>query len=184
MRIRPWAARIAAAAACSLSLAAQQPSYDLAIVGGRVVDPETGLDAVRNVGISGGRIAVVSADAIAARTTIDARGLVVSPGFIDLHAHVNDATTYRLAAQDGVTTALEMEIGVPDVAAFYEARRGRARINYGTSASHPWSRAIAFGETPSSGAIVPPSGRATDTVAGDKERQEIRRQIERGLDAG
>jgi N-acyl-D-aspartate/D-glutamate deacylase len=170
--------------ACVLALAAQQATFDLVISGGRVIDPETGLDAVRNVGVTGGRIAAVSADALGGRATIDARGLVVAPGFIDLHSHVNDATTYRLAAQDGVTTALEMEIGVPDVAAFYEARRGKSRINFGTSASHPWARAIAFGTTPPAGAAVPSSGRAMESVAGDAELQTIRQQIERGLDAG
>ena len=128
---------LAALAAATISVVAQPTSYDLVILDGRVVDPETGLDAVRNVGITGGRIAAVSPDALAGRATIDARGLVVAPGFIDLHSHINDEATLTLAAQDGVTTALELEIGVPDVAAFYAARRGKARINFGTSASHP-----------------------------------------------
>jgi N-acyl-D-aspartate/D-glutamate deacylase len=170
--------------ACGVALAAQPPTYDLAITGGRVVDPETGLDAVRNVGVTAGRIAAVSEDALAGRSTIDARGLVVAPGFIDLHSHINDAATYALAAQDGVTTALELEIGVPDVAAFYDARRGRARIHFGTSSSHPWARAIAFGEPPPPGAMVPSASRAMETAADEAHRSEIRRLIERGLDAG
>ena len=93
-----------------------------------------------------GRIEAVSEQALAGRERIDAQGLVVAPGFIDLHSHINDAAMYLLAAQEGVTTALELEIGVPDVAAFYESRRGKARINFGTSASHPWARAAAFGD--------------------------------------
>jgi amidohydrolase family protein len=170
-------------AAVSLTLGAQQPAFDLVIRGGRVIDPETNLDAVRDVGIAGGRITAVSAEPLSGRETLDARGLVVSPGFIDLHTHVNDAATYRLAGQDGVTTALDLEIGVSDVPAFYTARRGSSPINFGTAVSHPWARVVAFGETPTPG-IVPASGRAMQTVAGATERLAIRGVIERGLDAG
>ena len=164
--------------------AAQPASFDLVIRGGRVIDPETGLDAIHNVGITGGRIAAVSPDPLAGKATIDATGLVVSPGFVDLHTHVNDAATYRLAAQQGVTSALDLEIGAPDVAAFYAARRDRAAINFGTSASHPWARVRAFGTQPPDGPIVPASGRETQTVAGDSERAALRARLERELDAG
>lgn len=168
----------------SAFLAAQPASFDLVIRGGRVIDPETGLDAIRNIGIAGGRIATVSAEPLSAPSAIDAAGLVVSPGFIDLHTHVNDAATYRLAAQQGVTTALDLEIGAPDVTAFYAARRGRAAINFGTAASHPWSRVRAFGATPPPDAIVPASGRETETVAGDAERRALRSRLEQELEAG
>lgn len=166
------------------ALVAQPATFDLVIRGGRVIDPETGLDAVRNIGIAGGRIAAVSAEPLSAAVAIDAAGLIVSPGFIDLHAHVNDAATYRLAAQQGVTTALDLEIGAPDVAAFYAARRGSSAINFGTAASHPWSRVRAFGTTPPADAIVPASGRETETVAGDAERRALRSRIEQELEAG
>src|SRR6516225_9169998 len=95
-------------------------SYDLVIEGGRVLDPETGLDAVRNVGISEGKIRRISADALQGKRVISARGLVVAPGFIDLHQHGQDLESQRLKALDGVTTALEMEIGKPDVATFLQ----------------------------------------------------------------
>ena len=163
---------------------AQPATFDLVIRGGRVIDPETNLDAVRDVGITGGRIAAVSAQPLTGTAVIDARGLVVAPGFIDLHAHVNDATTYRLAAQEGVTTALELEIGAPDVAAFLDARRGKAAINFGTSASHPWARVRAFGGTAPANVIVPTSQRGTETVAGDAELQAIRARLEHEIDAG
>jgi N-acyl-D-aspartate/D-glutamate deacylase len=163
---------------------AQPPRLDLVIRGGRIIDPETGLDAVRNVGIAGGRIAAVSSDTLSAPAAIDAAGLVVAPGFIDLHTHVNDATTYRLAAQQGVTTALDLEIGAPDVAAFHAARRGRSAINFGTSASHPWARVRAFGGQPPDGPIVPASGRETETAADDTQTRAMRARLELDLDAG
>ncbi len=85
-------------------LAAQQ--YDLVLEGGRVMDPETALDAVRNVGIRDGKIARVSAAPISGRRTIHAAGLVVAPGFIDLHQHGQDLASQRVKAFAGVTTAL------------------------------------------------------------------------------
>jgi N-acyl-D-aspartate/D-glutamate deacylase len=179
-----FAARVIAGVACVLTLAAQPSTFDLVIRGGRVIDPETGLDAVRDVGITAGRIAAVSAEPLGGTAVIDARGLVVAPGFIDLHTHVNDATTYRLAAQEGVTSALDLEIGAPDVAAFYESRRGKTPINFGSSASHPWSRVRAFGGAAQDNAIVPASQRGTETVAGDSERQALRSRLEHELDAG
>jgi len=51
------------------------------------MDPESGLDAVRSVGIRGGKIAAISTSPLAGKQTIDAKGLVVAPGFIDLHEH-------------------------------------------------------------------------------------------------
>src|SRR6202521_2367671 len=97
-------------------VSAQQ--YDLVLAGGRVMDPETGVDAVRNVGIREGKIVRISSEALTGRRVIHASGLVVAPGFIDLHQHGQDLESQRVKALDGVTTALEMEIGVPDVARF------------------------------------------------------------------
>ncbi len=114
--------------------------YDRVILGGRVIDPASSLDAVRNIGLSvgraGGRIAVITTRAISGRDTIDARGLVVAPGFIDLHAHGQSPETYRFYALDGVTTALELELGTSDVAAWYREREAGERINYGVSIGH------------------------------------------------
>ena len=107
----------------SSSLAAAQ-QYDIVIDGGRVMDPETGLDAVRNVGIRAGKIARISADPMTGKRAVHATGLVVAPGFIDLHQHGQETASQQVKALDGVTTALEMEIGVPDVAAVSEIQRG------------------------------------------------------------
>src|SRR5471030_2121568 len=94
-------------------LSAQQ--YDLVIANGRIMDPASGLDAVRNVGIRDGKIAAVSAGALQGKTVLDVKGLVVAPGFIDLHSHGQTPENYRFKARDGVTTALELEVGVSPV---------------------------------------------------------------------
>src|SRR6266702_2688724 len=112
------------------------PVYDRVILGGPVMDPASSLDAVRNIGLSGGRMSVITTEAIRGRDTIDARGLVVAPGFIDLHAHGQTPETYRFYALDGVTTALELELGTADVAAWYRERNAGERINYGVSIGH------------------------------------------------
>jgi N-acyl-D-aspartate/D-glutamate deacylase len=127
--------------------AAQRPArYDVVIIGGRVMDPASGVDAVRNVGVAGGRIAVVTTARIAGRDTIDARGLVVAPGFVDIHAHGQDDNSYRYYAMDGVTTALEMELGVGPVADFYDTREGKALVNFGGTASQLQARRVATGD--------------------------------------
>ena len=114
--------------------------HDFVILNGRVMDPETGLDAPRNVGIRDGTIAAITEDAVEGLDTIDATGLVVAPGFVDLHAHGQDPMSERLQALDGVTTALEMEIGVYPVASWYASREGRTLINFGATVSHPNAR--------------------------------------------
>ena len=123
-----------------LLTAACSSPHDIVILHGRVMDPETGLDAARNVGIRDGTIAAVTEDELAGRDTLDATGLVVAPGFIDLHAHGQDSVSERLQALDGVTTALEMEIGVYPVAPWYASREGRTLLNFGATVSHPNAR--------------------------------------------
>lgn len=96
--------------------------YDVVFAGGRVIDPETGLDAIRNVGISGDTIAAVSKQPLEGKRVVDVTGLIVSPSFIDLHSHsVVNLPANRLQACDGVTTALELDSGVLPVDAWYEA---------------------------------------------------------------
>ena len=167
--------------------------YDLVLEGGRVMDPETGLDAVRNVGIRDGKIARVSSEALNGRRVVHAGGLVVAPGFIDLHQHGQDLESQRVKALDGVTTALELEIGVPDVAQFLKAKDGRSLIHYGTSASHVAARAEVFGAPLSGGAtrthagipeILPKSGPATDQPATPEQIEGIRERLHAELDAG
>src|SRR5215813_7863538 len=105
--------------------------YDLVIQGGRVIDPETGLDAIRNVGIRDGKIERIAETELSGKRVISAKGLVVSPGFIDLHQHGQDLENQRVKALDGVTTVLEMEIGKPDVTSFLASKQGHSLLNYG-----------------------------------------------------
>jgi N-acyl-D-aspartate/D-glutamate deacylase len=112
------------------------PVYDRVILRGRVMDPESNLDAVRNIGLRDGRIAVITTQDISGRDTVDARGLVVAPGFIDLHDHGQTPEIYRFRSLDGVTTTLELELGTSDVDAWYRERSAGERINYGVSIGH------------------------------------------------
>ncbi len=123
-------------------------AYELVIAGGRVMDPETGLDAVRDIGVTGGKIRAVSQRPLVGAAIIDARGLVVAPGFIDLHAHGQDAANYAMRAADGVTTALELEVGTANVDAWYAARAGKALINHGVSVGHIHVRMAVLGDPP------------------------------------
>lgn len=110
------------------------------------MDPESGLDAVRHIGIRGGKIAAISGQPLTGRTTIDASGRVVAPGFIDLHAHGQSPESNEYQAHDGVTTALEMEVGVPEVGRFLKARQGKALVNFGATVSHGATRTMSMRE--------------------------------------
>ena len=155
-------------------------SYDLVILNGRVIDPESRTDAIRNLGISNGTIKAISTRQLAGRTVIDARGLVVSPGFIDLHQHGQDQENYRFKAMDGVTTALELEVGTGDVDAWYAQREQKSLINYGVSAGHLAARMAAMHE-PSK---FLPTGDAAHRAATDAEVNEMKRRLEDGLNRG
>ncbi len=122
--------------------AAQIQTYDLVIQGGRVMDPASGRDEVLNVGVLGRKIAVMTPNKIEGRATLNAAGHVVAPGFIDLHQHGQSPVNYRAQIHDGVTTALELEIGVEDIPSWYAEREGKSPVNFGASISHPYSRNI------------------------------------------
>ena len=168
----------------SVAVLAVGQQYDLVIEGGRAVDPETGLDGVRNVGIRDGRIARVAKESLNGKLVLHADGFVVAPGFIDLHQHGQDLASQRVKVLDGVTTALELEIGAPDVAAFLKAKEGKSLINYGTAASHVAARAAVFGAPLPEGTILPKSGPATDQPATAQQIEAIQQRLRTELDAG
>src|SRR5256886_6197901 len=156
------------------------PVYDRVIRSGRVIDPATRLDAVRNIGLTGGRIAVITTQAIRGRDTVDAHGLVVAPGFIDLHTHGQTPETYQFYALDGVTTALELELGTSDVAAWYRERSAGERVNYGVSIGHIKVRMAVMHD---SGTWMPVSDGAY-RAATPAEIGEIAQRLEIGLHEG
>jgi N-acyl-D-aspartate/D-glutamate deacylase len=115
---------------------APSSTYDLVIANGRVMDPESGLDATRNVGIRAGRVEEISEKPLNGTRVIDAAGHVVAPGFVDLHEHGQNEESYGLMVRDGVTSALELEVGNEDPASWYAAREGGQIVNYGVSVGH------------------------------------------------
>ena len=158
------------AAVLMMACLARAQEFDLVIANGRVMDPATGLDAVRQVGIRGGKIAAVSPEALHGRTVLDAKGLVVAPGFIDLHSHGQTPENYRFKAMDGVTTALEMEVGVSPVSQWYAAREGKALINFGASSGHLPARMAVMHD---SGGLLP-RDKAVERAATPEEQRRNR----------
>ena len=131
-----FSAAIAALVVVAASAEQPAPGYDLVIANGRVMDPESGLDAVRHVGIRGGSIAAISETPLAGARVIDAARHVVAPGFVDLHEHGQQDESYQMMVRDGVTSAFELEVGTANVAAWYAAREGGQIVNYGVSIGH------------------------------------------------
>ncbi len=162
------------------SMLAHAQNYDIVLKGGRVIDPASKLDAIRDVGIKGNKIAAVSATPLKGRVEINAKGLVVAPGFIDLHSHGQDAANYRLKALDGVTTALEMEVGVSPVDTWYASREGKALVNYGATVGHIPARMLVMGD--SSKSLVPYD--KAMALATQEQQERVMGLLRRGLDQG
>lgn len=154
--------------------------YDLVIRNGRVIDPESNLDAVRNIGIRSGKIAAVTRQPLKGRQTIAAKGLVVAPGFIDLHAHGQDLENQRLQVRDGVTTALELEIGTYDVDQWYREREGKRLIHSGVSVGHVPARMNVMQDR---GNLLP-SGDGARKASTEEQITLMKSAIERGLQHG
>ena len=140
--IRSFCFTILMASATLSLLACSQPPepYDVAINNGRVIDPESQLDAVRSLGIRAGKIVAVSRVPLEAHEVVDAAGLTVSPGFINLHSHSVAAAGYRLELLDGVTTVLELEAGGFPIARFGQQLGESPLTHFGASVGHAWIR--------------------------------------------
>jgi N-acyl-D-aspartate/D-glutamate deacylase len=154
--------------------------FDIVLANGRVMDPESNLDAVRHIGIRAGKIAAISVRPLHGRTVVEAKGLVVAPGFIDLHSHGQDDENYRYKARDGVTTALEMEVGVSPVAAWYARRDGKSLINFGATVGHIPVKMAVMKDT---GDFLPRDNAIKRGATSDEVRQ-ITDLIKQGLDEG
>ena len=147
--------------------------YDVVILNGRVMDPETNYDQMANVGIKDGRIAVITAKKIEGKESIDAKGLVVAPGFIDTHFHWTRPIGYKVALRDGVTTAMDLEAGVygPRIDEWYRMHAGRSQLNYGTSSGHEFARTKVTQDLPDADLLDAPysvvKGRASGTAWSD-----------------
>lgn len=159
-------------------LAAQ--TYDVVLQHGRVMDPESGLDALRSVGINGKKIAAVSPSVLRGKVEIDAAGLVVAPGFIDPHQHSQTPEAYGFKAMDGVTTALELEVGAYPVSDWYAARQGKSLIHFGASSGHIAARMFIMHDT---GSLLPRDG-AVNRAATAQEQRAIESAVLKGLDEG
>lgn len=160
-------------------IACTQASFDIVVENGRVMDPESGLDAVRHVGIRDGKIAAISEQELEGMLMLDASGHVVTAGFIDLHQHGQSPENYRAQIHDGITSALELEIGVEDISAWYSEREGKSLANHGASISHPYSRNIVMtGENPGL------EGEALTQPLTSGQLQNLKQRISRGLDSG
>ncbi len=118
--------------------AGSQELYDVVIVGGRVMDPETGRDETANVGIVDGRIQAITVDDIQGRKVIDATGQIVAPGFVDILASIRqEKSAHEFKIGDGVTSVLGMHGGPVDVAK-YARDHGAVGplVNYAATVSH------------------------------------------------
>ncbi|KAA1193951.1 amidohydrolase family protein [Pseudohalioglobus sediminis] len=168
-----------------VSAAPQGTVYDLVILGGRVIDPETGTDQVLNVGVMGHSIARVTSDRIEGKTTIDARGKIVSPGWIDMHHHSPFPFGVTNSTRDGVTTVLELEAGAMPVMSYGTRLEGKSTANFGASAGHPAARiqVIEGRETPyyEYGAMNTPAFTQKATA---EQIAQMRQLLEKGLANG
>jgi N-acyl-D-aspartate/D-glutamate deacylase len=177
-------------------------NYTYVLAGGRVIDPETGLDAIRNIGVKDGVISKISDAPLQGIETIDVSSLVVSPGFIDIHSHTPTPLGQKYQVLDGVTTALELEAGAFPVDQYGYHLQAGSRLNYGASAAYGnmrnevmhgvrqphltdppqllgpmgwwWSIKSRFGQVTT----------ANTKVAEDDERNRLRALIHEGLDQG
>lgn len=123
-----------------------ESQVEIALVGGRVIDPESGLDEVTDVGVAGGRITRVGPGIGTAGQYVDCTGLVVAPGFVDLHSHAQTRAGAGLQVLDGVTTALDLECGALGVARWHDRMLAEGRpLNFGYAASWAMARAVVQG---------------------------------------
>lgn len=166
-------------------------AYDVVILGGRVMDPETGLDAIRNVGIRDGVITAITQDKIAGRQTINASEHVVTAGFIDTHFHWARPMGYKIGLRDGLTSVMDLEFGTlgTHVEDWYQERDGVTQVNYGTASSHELARSLILDDAEARDAAEAHNTRGAgsgwaETVPSPAQTEEIFHTLDEGLKAG
>ncbi len=131
---------IVAATISLVAFSAHAQSYDVVILNGRVMDPETGFDQIANVGINNGWITAITTEAIEGAESIDTTNHVVAPGFIDLEQHGLDPWGFKVNLRDGVTTQMDFEVGAANIGEWYAAREGKTQANFGTVVGQEFAR--------------------------------------------
>jgi dihydroorotase len=188
LRLLPHPLLLAAALGC-----AGDPPYDVVLANGRVMDPATGMDSLLHVGIRGDSIAALSAAPLEGREVVDVTGLVVAPGFIDLHAHGLTRGDMEIQAEDGVTTALDMEAGAFPVQGWYASMEGKAPLNFGVTVGHRPARTYVFHDSlevfhgpVNTGPVLKlgPVPAGANAPATEAQLTAIEGAIHRGLDEG
>jgi len=165
-------------------------NFDVVILNGRVMDPETNFDSIQNVGILDGKIAIITDKEIKGKETIDAKGHVVSPGFIDLHAHGQNLGDYRMQAMQGVTTMLELESGILPINSWYDSQgKKNLPLNYGAAAAWTYARIATFSNTDPIATIAYFQDAQKDTdwkmnLATSEQQKKIMSYVQEGLDQG
>ena len=163
--------------------------YDLVIANGRVIDPETGLDGIRHLGITAGTIESISVKPLLGAKTVDAKGLVVAPGFIDIHSHTPTNLGQKMNLLDGVTTQLDMEAGAFPVDFFGQDYKDGAQLNYGASVAHFAVRSKVMEGISTEyllGSTDPfqMNGKSWTTAASREQIETMRLMINQGIDQG
>lgn len=163
--------------------------YDIVLQGGRVIDPETGRDGLYSVGLADGRIAAISEQPLNGAETLDVSGLVVAPGFIDLHTHSPTPLGFRYQAMDGVTTSLELEAGAFPIAAVGVQLGEGSPLNYGASTGYLSIRlavmqGVDLAELMSGQGGIDMGGAAFRQPASAEQLARMRSALEEGLEQG
>ena len=170
---------------------AMAADYDIVILNGRVMDPETKYDDIANVGVKVGRIAAITKDKITGKRTIDATGLVVAPGFIDAHFHYTGIFGAKVGLRDGRTTLMDLEIGTlgTKVNEWYKAREGKWPVNFGAASAHEFARSLVLDNFECIDTSVAVKSRAAGTGWSSKkpnleQGNKILQVVDAGLAAG
>jgi N-acyl-D-glutamate deacylase len=177
--------------------------YDVVINNGRVMDPETNFDGVRNVGVKDGKIVIITEGKISGKETIDASGHVVAPGFIDSHQHATDQFSRKVNLRDGLTTQMDFEAGAGDIAKWYAEAEGKTQANYGMVVLATLARGLVLdgpevvADANDMGGLFPMVGRAaekaqkegrkpgwTATLPNKEEMTQIMAYVDEGLRQG